>query len=97
MAGKQPLKLQDGMWTHPNSVAVLDKVGLKIIAHYIGVWRQHIASYIVNKPIFQNCVDGVVRCRSSIHQFWWTQSMDFETAQAAPLAGSIAILDDREE
>jgi hypothetical protein len=43
MAGKRPQKLPDSMWTYPNLAAVLDKVGLKIIAHYIDVHRQHIA------------------------------------------------------
>jgi hypothetical protein len=52
MAGKRPEKLPDGTWTYPNSAAVLDEVGLETIAHYIGVCRQHIASYIVDKPIF---------------------------------------------
>jgi hypothetical protein len=47
MAGKRPLKLPDGTWKYPHSAAVLDKIGLKTIAHYIGVRRQHIASYIV--------------------------------------------------
>ncbi len=51
---------------YPNSAAVLDEVGHKTIAHYIGVRRQHIASYIVNKPIFQSCVDGVRKRGSSI-------------------------------
>jgi hypothetical protein len=57
MAGKRPKKLPDGTWTFPNSAAVLDKVRLKTIAHYIGVRRQHIASYIVDKPIFQTCMN----------------------------------------
>jgi hypothetical protein len=70
MAGKRPKKLPDGTWTYPKSVAVLDKVGLKTIAHYIGVRRQHIASYVVNKPIFQSCMDGVRRRGSSVCQFW---------------------------
>jgi hypothetical protein len=65
MAGKRPKMLPDGTWTYPNSAAVLDEVGLKPIAHYIGVRRQHIASYIVDKPIFQACVDGVRRRGSS--------------------------------
>jgi hypothetical protein len=52
VAGKRPLKLQDSTWTYPNSAAVLDKIGLKLIPHNIGVRRQHIASYIVDKPIF---------------------------------------------
>jgi hypothetical protein len=37
MAGKRLMKLPDGTWTYPNLAAVLDKVGLKTIAHYIGV------------------------------------------------------------
>jgi hypothetical protein len=73
-----------------NSAAVLDNVELKTIAHYIGMQRQHIASFIVNKPIFQSCVDGVRRRGSSIHQFWWAQPMDLERARAARLAGPVA-------
>jgi hypothetical protein len=65
MAGKRPLKLPYGTWKYPNSAGVLDEVGLKTIAHYIGVRRQHIASYIVDKPIFQTCWDGV-RKRGSL-------------------------------
>ncbi len=61
MAGKQPMKHRDGSWKYPNSKAVLDNVGLKTIAYYIGVRRQHIASYIVKKPIFQTCLNGVKR------------------------------------
>ena len=80
----------DGARAYPNSAAVLDEVGHKTIAHYIGVRRQHIASYIVNKPIFQSCVDGVRRRGSSIHQFWWAQPMDLERARAARLAGPVA-------
>ena len=97
MAGKRPLKLPDGAWEYPNSAAVLDEVGLKTIAHYIGVRRQHIASYIVDKPIFQTCWDGVRKRGSSVRQFWWAQSMDLETARAARLAGPVVVTDDGEE
>ncbi len=97
MAGKRPKKLPDGTWTYPNSVAVLDKVGLKNIAHYIGMRRQHIASYIVDKQIFQACVDGVRRRGSSTCQFWWAQLMDLEMARAACIAGPVVIDNDREE
>ncbi len=69
MAGKRPTKLPDGTWTYPNSAAVLDEVGLKTIAHYIGVRRQHIASYFVDKPIFQTCMDGVRRRGSGVRNF----------------------------
>ncbi len=97
MAGKRPTKLPDGTWTYPNSAAVLDDVGLKTNAHYIGVRRQHIASYIVDKPIFQTCMDGVRRRGSSVHQFWWAQSMDLEMAQVARIAGPVVTDDDGEE
>jgi hypothetical protein len=97
MAGKRPTKLPDGTWTYPNSRAVLDKVRLKTIAHYIVVCRQHIASYIGNKPIFQTCMDGVRRRGSRVCQFWWAQSMDLETARAARIAGPIVSNNDGEE
>jgi hypothetical protein len=58
MTGKRPVKLRDGTWTYPNSVQVLEDAGLKTVAHYIAVRRQHIANYIVNKPIFMTCVEG---------------------------------------
>ncbi len=97
MAGKRPTKLPDGTWAYPNSAAALDEVRLKTIAHYIGMRRQHIASYIVDKPIFQTCMDGVRRHASGVCQFWWAQSMDLEMARAARIAGPIVSNDDREE
>ncbi len=97
MAGKRPMKLPDGTWTYPNSAAVLDKVGLKTIAHYISVRRQHKASYIVDKPIFQTCMDGVRRRGSGVCQFCWAQSMDLEMARAARIAGPIVSNNDGEE
>ena len=97
MTGKRPLKLLDGTWMYQNLMVVLDEVGLKTIAHYIGVRRQHVASYIVNKPIFQSCVDGVRRHGSSVCQFWWTQSIDLEMAWVARFAGPAVISDDQVE
>jgi hypothetical protein len=90
------MKLPDGTWTYPNLAAVLDKVGLKTIAHYIGVQRQHIASYITDKPI-QSCVDGVRRRGSSVCQIWWVQPMDLETARAACIVGPVVVSDDEGE
>jgi hypothetical protein len=95
MAGKRPMKLQDGTWKYPNSTAVLDEVRLKTIARYIGVQRQHIDSYIVDKPIFQTCLNGVMRRGSSIRRFWWAQPMDLEMAWAACLAGHVVVSDDK--
>ena len=89
------MKLWDGTWKYPNLTAVLDGVGLITIAHYIGVRRQHIASYIVNKPIFRTCLNEVRRCGSSVRQFWWAQPMDLETARAAHLAGPVVVSTDK--
>jgi hypothetical protein len=89
MADKRQRKLLDGTWAYPNSAAVLDEVGLKPIAHYIGVGKQHIANYIVNKPIFQSCVEGVRRCRSSIHQFWWAHRWIWKRHRRHALQGPL--------
>jgi hypothetical protein len=97
MAGKRPMKLWDGTWKYPNSTTALDGVGLKTIARYTGVQRQHIANYIVDKPIFWTCLNGTRRCGSSIHQFWRAQPMDLETTRAARLAGPVVVSDDKEE
>jgi hypothetical protein len=97
MAGKRPMKLPDGMLTYPNSAQILEDVGLKTVAHYIAVHWQHIANYIVNKPIFTTCVDGGRRQGSSNLHFWWEQSMDLEAAWAACLAGTTVVSDDKEE
>jgi hypothetical protein len=97
MAGKRLMKLPDGTWTYPNSAQVLEDVGLKTVAHYIAVCWQHIANYIVNKPIFTTCVDGVRMGGSSNRHFWWEQSMDLEAAWAARIAGPAVVSDDKEE
>ena len=94
MAGKRSMKLQDGTWKYPNLTAVLDKVGLKTIAPYIGMQRQHIASYIVDKPIFRTCLNGLRRRGSNVRLFWWAQPMDLETAQVARLVGPVVVSDD---
>jgi hypothetical protein len=71
MSGKHPMKRLDGTWRYPNLEQVLREVGLQTISHYIGVRWQHIASFIVNRPIFQLCQEGVRRRGSAARQFWW--------------------------
>jgi hypothetical protein len=97
MAGKRPMKLPDGTWMYPNSAQIPEDVGLKTVAHSIAVRWQHIANYIINKPIFMTCVDGGRRQGSSNCHFWWEQSMDLEAAWAACLAGPAVVSDDEEE
>ena len=61
-------------------------MGLQSISHYIGVRRQHIANFIVNRPLFQLCLEGV-RKRGSAHcQFWWEQPLDIDAAVLLALA-----------
>ncbi len=91
------MRLPDGTWTYPNLVQVLEDIGLKTVAHYIAVPWQHIANYIVNKPIFTTCVDGGRRQGSSTQNFWWEQLMDLEAARAACFAGPAVVSDDKEE
>ena len=46
-------------WQYPSSEAVLEEVGLHSVEHYIGVQRQTIANFFMNRPIFAYCVKGV--------------------------------------
>ena len=86
MSGKRPMKRLDGTWRYPNSEQVLREVGLQTISHYIGVRWQHVANFIVNRPIFQLCQEGVRKRGSAACQFWWEQPLDLETAGLAAMA-----------
>ncbi|EJK57797.1 hypothetical protein THAOC_22126, partial [Thalassiosira oceanica] len=44
--------------THPSKDDVYEEVGLFPIRHYIEVRRQTAAAYIVNRLIFDRCVDA---------------------------------------
>ncbi len=70
MAGKIPTRNPDGTWTYPSSRDVLKAVGLRTIGHYIGVFRETIARFIVNHPLFALCRDGE-RKRGSVHCTFW--------------------------
>ena len=84
MAGTGPRRNPDGSWTYPDTDAVMEAVGLRSISHYVEVRRQHISNYIVNRPIFNACRDGVRRRGSSHRQFWWDQPLSLT---ADPPAG----------
>jgi hypothetical protein len=86
MSGKRPMKRPDGTWRYPNSEQVLREVGLQTINHYIGARRQHVASFIVNRPIFGLCLEGVRKRGSATRHFWWEQPLDLEAAGLAALA-----------
>ena len=93
----KPRKEPDGTWMYPSSEDVLKEVGLFTIAHYVEVRRQTIASFIVNRPIFDFCMEGEQKRGTSPRQYWWEQPMDLEvtrgTAAAAAAAANVAAVD----
>ncbi len=95
MSGSSPQKSPDDKWKYPHSETVLWDVRLNCISHYIGVWRQHIATFIVHWPIFQLCLDGERKCGSAPCQFWWEQPLDlYVTDLQAMVAEESRLSDD---
>jgi hypothetical protein len=80
MLGKRPVRKEDRSWTYPCSEDVLQAVGLKLIAHYMGVWGQTIANFIVNRPIYELCAGAVRKRGLRVPPFWWNQPMDLDLA-----------------
>ncbi|EJK74492.1 hypothetical protein THAOC_03826 [Thalassiosira oceanica] len=68
-------------WSYPSKDDVYEEVGLFPIRHYIEVRRQTVAAYIVNRPIFDRCVDAKRPRGSSYHLFWWEQPVDWNLAR----------------
>ncbi|KAL7531121.1 hypothetical protein ACHAXR_003856 [Thalassiosira sp. AJA248-18] len=66
----------------------MEEVGMHNIAHYVEVWRQTIASFIVNHTVSDFCVEGERKRGSSSCQFWWEQPMDLDAAREAATAPS---------
>jgi hypothetical protein len=94
MSGSHPWKRPDGMWEYSNSEKVLWDVGLQSSSHYIGVQRQHIANFIVHRPIFWLCLDGVRKRGSAPCQFWWEQPIDLDAAGLLAMAADESGLSD---
>ncbi len=64
-----------------NGNALYKEVGVFPITHYIEVRRQSVAAYIVNRPIFKQCVEGRRGRGSSSHLYWWEQPIDLDLAR----------------
>ena len=77
-----------GTWTYPPSEDALEEVGLHTIADYVQVRRQTIANFIVNRPIFNFCVDGERKRGTCPHHFWWEQPMDLDAARASAIVAA---------
>jgi hypothetical protein len=76
MAGMRPEKKPDESWSYPCSKDVLEAAGLQTIAHYMGMRRQTVTNFIVNRLIWELCMGAVRRRGSPIQPFWWDQLMD---------------------
>ena len=71
------------VWVYPRSKDVLNECGMQSIAHYIGVRRDTILTYVVNRPIYQRCREGVRKRGSAPRQWWWEQPMNLDDIEAA--------------
>ena len=93
----RPRRVQrDGtcQWSYPSKDDVYEEVGLFPIRHYIEVRRQTVAAYIVNRPIFDRCVDAERPRGSSYHLFWWEQPVDLNLARGGEQSSPGVAADD---
>ncbi len=81
MSGLRPEKKPNGSWSYPCSVDVLEKAGLETITHYMGVRRQTVANFIVNRPIWELCAGAVQKRGLPIQPYWGDQPMDLNLAR----------------
>jgi hypothetical protein len=69
-------------WVYLCSQDVLKECGMGSIAHYIGVRRETIMKYVVNRQIYKTCRAGVWGRGSAPRQWWWEQPMSFTDSDA---------------
>ena len=62
-------------WVYPPSDKVLEECGMHTIEHYINVWRESIAKYVVNRSIYAECQETDRRHGSVPWRWWWEQRM----------------------
>ena len=70
ISGMVPKSGDDGTWIYTSSkVDILEADRLHTVSHYIEVYRQTIASFVLNWSIFDLCKRGVMKRGSILHQF----------------------------
>ena len=84
---KDPQKRE---WNYPSSVLALEEVVYRTISHYVQMRRQNIATYIVDRPIFELCKDGRRRRGTIPRTYWCEQPMDLDLAREAVSAAGVA-------
>jgi hypothetical protein len=62
-------------WVYLSSNKVLEECKIHTIQHYIDVWWQTIARYIVGHSIFAKCREADQRHGLVPRQRWWEQRM----------------------
>ena len=85
---------QTGSWVYPSREELFEEVGLYTIHEYIEKRRQSIATYIIDRPIFDLCVEGQRKRGISPRLWWWEQSMDLDLAREGINAPSVVAGDD---
>ena len=73
----------DHTWVYLRTKDVLNECGMKTISHYVGVRRDTILAYVVDKPIYQRCKEGVRNRGLDPRQWWWEQPMHLDNNNAA--------------
>ena len=72
------LRVADGVWEYPLTKDVLRECGLTPIRKCIEARRAHIAAWVVDRPLFEMCMEGERRRGSSRHLFWWEQQLELD-------------------
>ena len=71
----KPRKGPNHVWVYPATSDVLKECGMHSISHYIGVRRETISKYVIDRPILTTCMEGERRRGSAPQQWWWEQKM----------------------
>ena len=85
----RPRKGASGTWVYPKTKGALEECGMRILAEYIQVRHQMIATYILTRPNLTACMEGKRRQGLMPRQWWWEQPMCLDaTDDAIGLEGS---------
>ena len=71
----KPRKGLNQVWVYPATEDVLKECGMHSILHYIGVRRETIFRFVVDRPKLKMCMEGERRRGSAPRQWWWEQKM----------------------
>ena len=74
----KPWRELNHTWVYPRTKDVLNECGMDTISHYVGVRRDTILAYVVDRPIYQRCKEGVQKRGLEPQQWWWEQPMHLD-------------------